>query len=319
MAFDTSGRTGSCEPSWLWSDSEMNFALGLDVGGTAARWAVVDATGAVQAEGTSPGWSAAAWGTPGQPALEAAVRACAQAVRRSAEVHAMLAGVTGFDADSPDAAVLQRFVAEVFDMPVPAVALMGDVALACSAHFAPGQGIALIAGTGSIAAHLDAQGQLQRAGGRGVLLDDAGGGYWIAREALRLLWRREDEAPGAGEDSALGRSLFARLGGNDWATTRSFMARAARGDIGALAVAVAEAAQQGDDDALALLRQAGTELARLVHAMHQRVGPQPVVAVGRVFDLHPTVMQGLQGTLPSGITVQRSTLNLSVAAAQLAR
>jgi glucosamine kinase len=152
-----------------------------------------------------------------------------------------------------------------------------------------------------------------------VLLDDAGGGYWIAREALRQVWRREDEAPGTGGDGPLGRALFARLGGSDWATTRSFMARAARGDVGALALAVAEAAQQGDDDALALLRQAGAELARLVHAMHQRVGPQPVVAVGRVFELHPAVMQGLQDAwVPGTSVITQSSVTLPVAAARLA-
>ena len=70
-----------------------------------------------------------------------------------------------------------------------------DIELACRASFAPGHGILVMAGTGSIAAHLRADSLLERAGGRDSLLDDGGSGYWIAREALRGVWRREDATP----------------------------------------------------------------------------------------------------------------------------
>ena len=47
-----------------------------------------------------------------------------------------------------------------------------------------------------------------------ICVDDAGGGYWIGREALRRLWRREDEQPGAWRESALARRLFAVVVGD---------------------------------------------------------------------------------------------------------
>jgi glucosamine kinase len=295
----------------------MTSFVGIDVGGTAARWAVVDAQGAVLAQGESPGWSAAAWGTAAQDALQDAVRACSAAVLAAhapTALTTLAAGVTGFDADVPE---LRRFVAEAFALPPPAVQLMSDVALACRAHFAPGEGIALITGTGSIAAHVDAQGQLHRAGGRGVLLDDAGGGYWIAHEALRAVWRREDVAPGAWRSSVLAQHLFAALGGSDWTHTRRFMASASRGEVGALAVAVAQAAHAGDAQALAVLQQAGVELARLVAAMLRRVGAQPVVVCGRAARLHPCMEQCLRETLPPSLALRLSTLDIAQAAAQL--
>ena len=92
-------------------------------------------------------------------------------------------------------------LATAFAAPEAGVRVVSDVEIAYRAAFAPGEGYLVYAGTGSIAAFIDAQGVLHRAGGRGVALDDAGGGYWIAREALRRLWRREDERPGAWRDS----------------------------------------------------------------------------------------------------------------------
>jgi glucosamine kinase len=289
--------------------------LGLDVGGTAARWAALDAAGGVIAQGESPGFSAAQWGGAAQTALEAAVQACAKSVAaRALSVQTVCAGLTGCDGVQAE---LTAFMARQFAVPVQHLRLMSDIELACRAHFAPGQGIVLIAGTGSIAAHLDAQGQLHRAGGRGVLLDDAGGGYWIAREALRAVWRREDEAPGSTHSNVLAQQLFAALGGSDWMHTRHFMAHAARGQMGALAVAVAQAAQLGDAQALALLQQAGAELRRLLRAMTQRVGEQPVALCGRAFDLHAAIEAAVRQAQPH-VKITRFNTNLALAAARLA-
>jgi N-acetylglucosamine kinase-like BadF-type ATPase len=73
-------------------------------------------------------------------------------------------------------------------------------------------GIALIAGTGSVAYGRDADGEEARAGGWGWMLGDEGGGAWIVREAVRVLMRRRD----AGEPmGALGEALFAATSTGD--------------------------------------------------------------------------------------------------------
>ena len=57
------------------------------------------------------------------------------------------------------------------------------------------EGIACIAGTGSIAVGI-AAGREERCGGWGYLLGDEGSGYWVVREALReLVLRRDTHAP----------------------------------------------------------------------------------------------------------------------------
>jgi len=274
--------------------------LGLDAGGTQTRWAVADAHGRVWAEGSAPPVSGAQLGDgAGRTQVEAALRAVAQA---AGAVTAVVAGVTGLAAEQ--APLLQRLLAKACQVAPEAVQALSDIEGLCHAAFAPGEGIVLYAGTGAIAACIDSTGALQRAGGRGALIDDAGGGHWIAREALRLIWRAEDEQPGAWAASPLARQVFAQIGGSDWAATRAWVYGATRGELGTLALAVAAAA---DDDpvACAILRDAGAELARLVAALVRRQGLHRLALAGRVFDLHPSIENALRAALPAGCTAHR--------------
>jgi len=59
-------------------------------------------------------------------------------------------------------------------------------------------GIALIAGTGSVAYGRDRRGRESRAGGWGWLLGDDGSGAWLTREAAREVMRRAEEGRPAG-------------------------------------------------------------------------------------------------------------------------
>ncbi|HSQ71290.1 MAG TPA: BadF/BadG/BcrA/BcrD ATPase family protein, partial [Rubrivivax sp.] len=201
-----------------------------------------------------------------------------------------------------------------------AVQPMTDIELVYRTAFAPGEGVVLYAGTGSIAAFVDADGTMPRAGGRGAVIDDAGGGHWIGRRALRQIWRAEDAEPGAWRHSPLARRVFERIGGIDWAQTRHWVYNgpgAARGEMGLLALAVAAAADE-DAAALALLQAAGAELARLALAMRQRFGPLPLALAGRVFELHPAIELGLRQALPAGSAMRRLALPAHHAAARLA-
>lgn len=298
-------------------------ALGLDAGGTATRWALADAQSKIVAEGEGPATSGLLLDAAAQASLAATLRAIARALPQ--RPIAALAGVTGLDASG--AAGWAQVLADALALDATAVQACGDIELLCRAAFVPafvpapvGTGIVCYAGTGSIAARLDADGALQRAGGRGVALDDAGGGHWIAREALARVWRAEDEAPGAWQHSPMAKRLFARLGGHDWAATRRFVygpAGAARGALGTLALAVAEAAGE-DAAARQLLDDAGRELARLVRALLRRSGPQPVALAGRVWDLHPAIEASLRAALPAGTPVERLRVLPHHAAARLA-
>lgn len=290
--------------------------LGLDAGGTQTRWALADGQGRMLSQGSAAGISGLQLDNPeGRAAMAATLQQIAQ---DCGPVRAVVAGVTGFDVTQQPQMCQMLAAALRLDPQTRAVRAMNDIELACHAAFAPGAGYVVYAGTGTVAAFVDEHGQLHRAGGRGGLIDDAGGGHWIAREALRRIWRAEDHRPGAWQQSGLARKVFAHIGGSEWAQSRQWAYSASRGELGLLSLAVGQAAAEHDADALALLHDAGAELARLALALLQRLGPRPLALAGRVFLLHPAIEASLRSALPAGSTVTRSTEVPQLAAARLA-
>jgi N-acetylglucosamine kinase-like BadF-type ATPase len=224
------------------------------------------------------------------------------------------AGLTGFGGDGEQ---LQRWLADLLHISPRAIGFCSDMEIAYLASFSPGEGYLVYAGTGSIGAFIDGDGQFHRAGGRGVLLDDGGGGFWIARAALRHIWRNEDEHPGRWDESPMARAVFDYIGGSDWALSRQFIYGQERGQVGKLALAVAATADK-DPAAAAILREAGRELARLALALTNRFGPRPVALSGRAAELHPMIMSAMRGALPSDMKLSQSAGEAHFAAARLA-
>jgi glucosamine kinase len=289
--------------------------LGIDAGGTGTRWALAAGGGRIVAEGHVAGLSALQMSTAaGRDAVHAAFTALAQAVLAHGQPQRVCAGLTGFGGDS---GLLVQWLAALLGIAPDQVTVSNDVEIACRDSFAPGAGYLVYAGTGSIAAYIDAHGVFHRAGGRGVGLDDGGGGYWIAREALRHIWRREDEQPGAWRDSAMAHAVFDYVGGSDWSCSRQFMYGSERGAIGKLALAVAASAEQ-DAAARAILQQAGQELARIALALVTRFGVRPVALSGRAAELHPLIEQAMRATLPPNVPLHRHAVQAHYAAARLA-
>ncbi|TFW21924.1 N-acetylglucosamine kinase [Duganella callida] len=280
--------------------------LGIDAGGTRTRWALVDAAGSIVAEGSVGGMSAMQLGSDaGRDAVRGVFAMLAAQVLAAGRPVRVCAGLTGFDGVGTQAA---QMLAAALALAPAAISVRSDVEIAYLDSFAPGEGYLVYAGTGSIAAWIDAEGQFHRAGGRGVTLDDGGGGYWIAREAMRHVWRNEDEQPGIWQQSAMARAVFAQVGGSDWTLSRRFFHGQERGAVGQLALAVAAAAD-ADPVARGILEQAGRELARIALALVRRHGARPIVLGGRAAQLHPLIAQSMRAALPADLPLtQRSTL-----------
>jgi len=266
------------------------------------------------AEGHVQGFSALELQGPGRAHVATVLEELAQAVLAAGRPVRVHAGFTGLGDDRQG---LAHLVAAPLGLPDQVVTLGSDIETAYLDLFRPGQGYLIYAGTGSVAAFIDQEGTLHRAGGRGTLIDDGGGGYWIAREALRQVWRAEDERPGSWQASLMARELFALVGGADWAHTRQHVYGGTRGDIGRLALAVARAAEE-DPAARDILRGAGAELARLACAMISRYGPRPVVLSGRAATLHPLIPEAMRVALPVGTDFALRPCRGEHAAARLA-
>jgi N-acetylglucosamine kinase-like BadF-type ATPase len=293
------------------STPPVELGLGIDAGGTQTRWALAAPGGAILAEGTVAGLSALQMGSPhGRETVQATFAELAASVLPHGMPVRVQAGLTGFGGDSE---LLQRWLAELLHLQPAAVSFCSDMEIAYRASFAPGEGYLVYAGTGSIGAFIDADGQFHRAGGRGVVLDDGGGGFWIAKEALRHIWRLEDEQPGAWCESPMARAVFDYVGGDDWAYSRQFIYGQERGAVGKLALVVAATADQ-DPAAAAILRNAGAELARLARAL----GPRPVAVSGRAAELHPSIVAAMRELLPAGLAFRQTAGGAHYAAARMA-
>jgi N-acetylglucosamine kinase-like BadF-type ATPase len=249
---------------------------------------------------------------------EIATRIAALAVGKPFRV---VAGMTGTPDGGDEATALAGLIGAPFGLAAADVALSGDVEIAYLDAFAPGEGHLVYAGTGSVAAHIDAERVCHRVGGHGGILDDAGSGFWIGARALRHLWRMEDEHVGSAAGSPLGREIFARVGGSDWNASREFVYaggfEANRGKVGRLALAVAAAAD-ADSAARSILEDAGKELARLAGILIGRFGLLPVALAGRVFELHPILERVVETALPAGARALRHTGEAHSAAARIA-
>jgi glucosamine kinase len=149
------------------------------------------------------------------------------------------------------------------------------------------------------------------------MLDDGGGGFWIAREALRHIWRNEDEEPGRWRQSPMAQAVFQQIGGDDWALSRHFIYNQERGQVGLLALAVAASAQS-DPVAAAILAEAGRELARLALALTGRFGERPLVLAGRAAQLHPMIVNAMRAALPDALSLTQSDAEPHHAAARIA-
>jgi N-acetylmuramic acid 6-phosphate etherase len=152
-----------------------------------------------------------------------------------------------------------------------------DVALLVAAGTPAGWGLAVVAGTGSIAYGRTADGRTARAGGWGYLLGDEGSGYRLVMSALGAVARAAD---GRGPATLLRDRILGRLGLKEPSELIAPLHRGAweRADLAALAPVVLDAAAAGDAVAAEMVQEGARELALAVAAVARQLdfGPAPV-------------------------------------------
>ena len=146
-------------------------------------------------------------------------------------------------------------------------------------------GIIIIAGTGSIAFGRNAEMETARAGGWGYIFGDEGGGFDLARQALRRALQYEE---GWGASTVLRQALLEVSGASSaHALLHYFYNQFDRQQIAVYAKLVTDAASQGDRIAMEVLDTAVKDLSRYVSAVHHQLFPVseavPIVYVGGVF------------------------------------
>ncbi|MER5178151.1 BadF/BadG/BcrA/BcrD ATPase family protein [Streptomyces sp. NPDC002896] len=308
-----------------------DFVVGLDAGGTRTRAVLASARdGRPRGEGTAGPGNALT--VPVPQLTDHLAEAVAQAVpeRLRGRVVAVAGGFAGASrtaADEPGrlrahsalSAALRRL-----GIPAASVEICSDIEAAfASAPGHPTDGLALVAGTGAVAARITGRVCTATAGGDGWLLGDDGSGFWIGRAAVRAALRMAD---GRGGPTALAVSVGRALGlpgdalpydaegaAPEWSRAqreayRMHLLPAVMAQppvhLASLAPLVAEAARDDKDTvAEAILEEAADQLALTVSALEPRPGER-VVATGGLL--------GPDGPLTAPLTARLHLLGLTL-------
>jgi glucosamine kinase len=174
-------------------------------------------------------------------------------------------------------------------------------------------GIALIAGTGSVAYARNAEGRDVRVGGWGWMLGDEGSGTWIVRLAVRELLRRQE----AGEPlGVLGeRMLAATETGDVIEMSGRLQGYHEPGQWAAFAGLVFEAT--ADPAAVQIIDSAAQSLAQLAGRAGAKVGVKgPVVMAGGLVTNQPDLVTRVQARISPATVLEEEPVAGAVRLAQ---
>lgn len=239
--------------------------LAVDAGGTKTQAVFVDRAGQVIGQGSAGSGNQRAVGHDRALAhIHAAVDTASRAARVAPPFAAAWCGLAGVDSPTD----VLAFRADLALL-APDVRVSNDAELVL-AGLEGRPGVALIAGTGSIALARGGAGQMVRVGGWGHLVGDEGSGYDLGRRALqRATWMADGRLP----CGALLDLVLAHLGVAAPADIiERVYAEPSKTTTAGLAPIVLRAARGGDQDARVVVRAAASALAEMATSAARQLG-----------------------------------------------
>ena len=269
--------------------AEAPLVLGLDIGGSSSRGRLSEG-GRIVSEASAPGANVALIDAS---AVEERLTSLIEQLG-SPHPATCCAGAAGAEVPAGRRR-LEELLARL--LPGARVLVVHDTRLILAASGLD-VGIALIAGTGSVAYARNVHGQEGRAGGWGWMLGDEGSGAWIVREALRELMRRREDGL---QLSVLGERMLVATDSDDLleTTSRVQLYREA-GQWAALAGVVFDSLAL-DPGAARIVDSAADALASLALRAGAKVGVDgPVVMAGGLLTNFPDLASKVQARVGSG-------------------
>ena len=235
----------------------MRLILAIDGGGTGTRAGLYDERGALLSESEGPPSNPL---THGRSACLDAVEQMGRGLVRSHSPSSLTvaAGIAGCGRP-----LVRGELAPLIAHRLQAdrVLLTNDVIPILAALPVSRPVVIAVAGTGSSVMVQDQDGHITLLGGRGPVFGDSGSGYSIAVAALREAARSEDAAGGVG---VLASALVEAAGVAAFADMPIWASTAGRDRIAALALVVAQVADEGDEVARACISGQAEGFASLV-------------------------------------------------------
>lgn len=260
-------------------NTEADYFLGVDGGGTGCRARVEDAQGTVLGQGLSgPATTRlgveAAWASIAK-AFGAAIEEAGFAPAETAKIHAGV-GLAGIGRKGALEAL--RAIAHPFS----GIDFVSDGIGACLGAHSGQDGAIVIAGTGSIGLGF-VEGRDLRAGGYGFPISDEGSGADLGLKAVQLALRAHD---GRHERTALLAEVMQRFAGDPMEAV-AWMDRASATDYAALAPMVMRHADQGDPVGRRIVQGAAEQIDTLVRVLFEKGAPRVTLLGGLASPLEP--------------------------------
>jgi N-acetylglucosamine kinase-like BadF-type ATPase len=265
------------------SPSDANFYLGFDGGGAKTECVLADSDGGVLARAfTGPSNPLRA----GYPRAWFALSEAADCVLSRHKLHAAhIGGICAGLGGAGTTGVARRATA-FFEggFPNARVRVTTDLDIAHEAAFGSGEGILLLAGTGTAALGRDSSGHNVRAGGHGPWFSDEGSAFDVGRRAFEAVVRAEESR---GPATELSKRIFEFHQTNGWDLIRAAIAKNPDAIFPKTFPLVAHLADKDDLVSRQILSDAATSLAGLAAAAARQLGWRdrdvPLAKVGGVY------------------------------------
>ncbi len=258
---------------------EKRFVIGVDGGGTktSAILVALDGTVIAEASGGPTNLQTVGIAKAAQTILELILECCQTAQVESPALQSVVLGLAGAGRPQARADLSDKLIAlsTKKKFPIKHITVETDARIALEAAFAGGPGIALIAGTGSIALYHTEDGKYMRSGGWGSILGDEGSGFAIGRDGLMAALRQFD---GRGEKTLLMKKALDHYGitAVDDLIPKIYQEHA---DVASFAPLVFEAAVERDRIAHLILVKNAADLADHVRVLTMLSRPKHKLSV----------------------------------------
>lgn len=272
------------------------YVLGIDGGGTKTQALIADEEGHVR------GWGKGGPSNYDDVGTERAKIGIAEAVQIArqraslpdAPFASVFLGMAGVVSEKDRAAI--HSIAQDLSLAADEnIDIDHDCRIALAGGLSGRPGIVLIAGTGSSCYGRNSSEESWISGGWGHLISDEGSSYWLGIQAMRSAAASAD-----GRMHSILKQLVQdhfRLKEMRDLMHRMYVIGMSRAEVASLAPLVIQAAQQGDEVALDLLRQGASDLAQIVSAvadkLHYSGGRCELALVGGLFNAGDVVLSPL--------------------------
>ncbi len=264
---------------------DTELYLLVDGGKSKTEAVIVDSNGSEMAKSRGPGLEIIG-SVNGYERVVNSLRTTFDQLPQTARFAGVAFGLNGAQAPSESADLAAKAISSL--VKADRFTIASDVVMNYLGALGNQPGVVVAAGTGAVVMAISRQGVPYRIDGDGPLFADRGSGHEIGRQGLKIAAMVDDGLPGS---TALHKAMIQRFGTLVNTVNSVFAAPNPIEVVASFSKSVAEAAAEGDEMSIEILRCAAHDLAMNVHAAARRSklagAPFSYSTAGGLFNIGP--------------------------------